>query len=312
MKIDDKPGLELIAEFQKIEIEITVKEESSINGDLVEFFGDSYSDDPLTFFTEWYFEFKFNNDYIVHNKDCSKTRFEYKDYISKEVNDFYREIGDVVEDDLPFSEKMIILNDYKTKFLLLSEMYKEDVYQYCNLRFNFLNHSNIRIEQDSDKNISKFELKQILHSFLTIQKQSILDILFFLESKISLLREISNYESIKSKSKGSIKRIEPIKNLNRFQIALLFDYLKAAGAIHVFSANTLAPIINQLTGHSENTLRTEALNKIIDIKKGKVGDKTQIFKEPDKNINVVKSIILSILTRIDEDLDTNKKLRESK
>jgi hypothetical protein len=121
MKINDKPGLELLAEFQKVDIEIKILEESFLNGDLLEFFGESYSDDPLSFYTEWRFDLKFNNDFIVHHIDYGKPRIEYENFILKKLNDFYREIGDVFEVDLPFPNKMVILNEYNTKFLLLSE-----------------------------------------------------------------------------------------------------------------------------------------------------------------------------------------------
>lgn len=312
MKIDDKPGLELIAEFQNIEIEIKVLGQSYVNGDLIEILGDEDSCDPSTLSIEWSFEFKFNNDFIVHHLDYGKPRLDYKDFIIKKVNDFYREIGDLVEKDSDYSEKMIILNDYRTRFTLISEVYTEEEYSYCRIKCILLNHKNVRIKKDSDNNISEYEFKNILHSFLIIQKQAISNILFFLESKIELLREIGNYEVVKAKTRGTTRKIEPIETLNKYQTALLFDYLKDTGAIHTFQANTLAPLISQLTGHSEHNIRTEALNKIIDIKKGSIGDLRQIIKDPDVNIRVVRNIIKSILSKIDEDLDKNKKLRENK
>lgn len=287
MKIHDKPGLELIAEFQKIEINIVVLERSFINT-LVEFFGERYSDDPEAFYREWEFEVKFNNDYVVNNLDFGKTRSEYNDYILKKVNEFYREIGDVIESDSSYSEKMIILNDYKTKFLLISDLFAEEVYHYCSFKFNLLTHNNLKLIKESDKNISEHNVKHIIHSFLIIQKQAIGNILFFLESKISLLREIGEYEFAAKKTSKSIKRLVPIKNLNRFQTGLLFNYLQNVGAINEFSANTLGPLISQLTGHSENTLRTEVLSNITDVKKGIIGDKTQIIKDQDINLKLVK------------------------
>jgi hypothetical protein len=312
MRIDDKPGLELIAEFQDIEIDIKVLEKSDINGDFVKFFQDAYSDDPLTFFTEWRFELKFNKDFTVQGLDFSNPQFEYKDFISKKLNAFFREIGDVLEADSQYAEKLIFLNDYKTKFTLISEMYAEEVYPYCNLKYIFLNHNNIRIIIDSDKNISEHNKKHIIHSFLTIQKQVISNILFFLDSKIEILREIGTYELNNVKSNKSTKKLEPIDKMNKFQSALLFNYLQDNGAIHPMVPYKLAPLISQLTGHSEQKLRTEAFSNLVDVKKGKAGDKTQLQKDPDINLKIVKDTVKSILKSIDEDLEKNRKLRESK
>jgi len=90
---------------------------------------------------------------------------------------------------------------------------------------------------------------------------------------------------------------------------LLFNYLQNAGAINEFSANTLGPFKSQLTGHSENTLRTEVLNNIIDVKKGNIGDQEHIIKDPDFNLILVRRVMSSILVQIDEDLEKNQKLR---
>jgi hypothetical protein len=311
MKIHDKPGLELIAEFQTIEIEITVLEQKFINYDFVEFFGEEDSEEPLpSHYTEWSFVVNFNNGFIVHWNDYGKYRTDYKEYIKKKENEFFREIGDIIESDIVFAEEMIILNDYKTKFSLFSKYIIEEEYHYCNLKLDLLTHNNIRVKKDSEKNTSEYVLKSIIHSFLTIQKQSISDILFFLEAKIELLREIQGSELVNIKHKGKIKIPNPINTLNRYQSALLFYYLYEVGCIHLISANKLAPLISQLTGHSENTLRTEALNKIIDIKKGTVGDLTNIRKDPDFNLKEVKKFIKLILNKIDEDLIKNQNLRE--
>ena len=124
------------------------------------------------------------------------------------------------------------------------------------------------------KSIESSELNKIRSVFLSVQVNEINKILDTLTEKIKIVETYSGSNS--NKHTANLKNNPPLEKLDLYQTSLLFFYLNEVGVIKYKSSREIAPIVSQLTGHSEQNLRTEAFSKIIDVKRGLVGRKSSI------------------------------------
>lgn len=309
----ERPGFTLLSQFENIDVVIKVYEEKDAIINKWDPYNDNnYGIDPDEEHFKWRFSLTFNKDFKVCGLEFGKERTEYKEYIKDLVEKFKVEIDRVIRSEKTYSEKMVYLNEFNTKFSIVSDLYFIKEYTHPNFKQDFYYHNNTKIINDYANPIDDYSLRYLLHNFFTIQKQTISEILFYLGAKIDLLKEIGEYEtSIKTQTKAK-KSIEPLKVLNLYQTALLFSYLREVEVISYTSSNSIAPIVNLLTGHSSQNIRTKAFDYIPDVKSGKEGDKNQTLKDPNINLKQVKDVVLKILAKVNEDLDKNEKNKSNK
>jgi hypothetical protein len=309
----ERPGFTLLSQFENIEVVIKVYEiKDAIIYDWDPYDDNNYGIYPDEGHLKWRFSITFNKDFKVCGLEFGKERTEYKEYIKDLVEKFKVEIDRVIRSEKTYSEKMVYLNEFNTKFSIVSDLYFIKEYTHPNFKQDFYYHNNTKIINDSANPIDDYALRYLLHNFFTIQKQSTSEILFYLGAKIDLLKEIGEYEtSIKTQTKAK-KSIEPLKVLDLHQTALLFSYLNDVGVIHYTSSNSIAPIVNELTGHSSQNIRTKAFDHIPDVKSGEAGNKIQTLKDPNINLKQVKDVVLKILAKVNEDLDKNEKNKSNK
>ena len=100
--------------------------------------------------------------------------------------------------------------------------------------------------------------------------------------------------SVDAEMEKRINNMPKATRLDKYQSAILFHYLKEQKVIINYDASTLAKLIHFLTGHSANTLRTEAIGRIHDIQiedlKGTKGH----------NLIVVKNLLENIITEMNK------------
>jgi hypothetical protein len=84
-------------------------------------------------------------------------------------------------------------------------------------------------------------------------------------------------------------------NLDKYQAALLFHYLREKGVIIKYDDTSLSKLVFYLTGHSAQNIRT-ALGSIYNVQKDTVKNKTK--NEKLHNLSEVKRVLNSILLSI--------------
>jgi hypothetical protein len=287
----------LIEEFSNISIRILVSNEQ-YSGEVVH---DEFEDDFYPIF--WSFDVCFQNDFILKWNQLQPIKKEYENWLDNLTMRFNRELNDEIENCQNQFELLNLLTDYKLKFSELKNNYlpiglwEDGVESITNDRISYLYPEN--------KSIEEKELRKIKSALLWVQVNELTKILETIDSKINLVNSFSGG----NKKTMPIKRnIPPLEKLDLYQTSLLFFYLDEVGAIKYNSSREISPIVSQLTGHSEQNLRTEAFSKIIDIKRGLVGRKPLLQQNPSLNIAKVKEIVLEILHKINDDLEKNDSL----
>jgi hypothetical protein len=164
--------------------------------------------------------------------------------------------------------------------------------------------------------------KNVDQSFLKSEgvDKSIIDsiscIFIFLKHQIiEILENIEKFENTDSEKKeidvpedmfsNVVSPISTPGALDIYQTALLFHYLKKYKSIHPLPDNSLATIVNALTNHSLQNIRTiHGFGAIALI----IADKTknQNFKDtPNYNLNTLKDFLQKIIIEIDKEAAKN-------
>lgn len=299
MKIADKPGEELVAEFSEVQVNVNIYNDGAVYGRLLDLFVPGYSDEQVLTAEEtdqcyrYFFSFQFEG--FVTPED-------YKNYIERRFNEFKRELGDLIESDESLATRLEILENYRIEFEQLKTYYLPEVDIYSIDYKSYLKHKNEKITYSSEKKIFESNLLKDKSEFLSIQLNIIERCLIYIKSKVDIVKFVVESEA---KKKGKVVRQTPEETINKldiYQSALLFSYLMKAGAILPFDSNNkLAPIISDLTGHSAQILRTECLNQIVDIVKGKQGNIPELIKSQSYNLDRIEEVIREISGRIRED-----------
>lgn len=299
MKIADKPGEELIAEFKEVQVNVNIYNDGAIYGRLLDLLVPGYSEEQILTAEEsdqcyrYFFSFQF---------DGFATPEDYRNYIERRFNDFKRELGDIIESDESLASRLEILENYRIEFEELRTLYLPKVDIYSSENKSYLAHKNEKITFNSDRKIFESTLLIDKSKFLSIQLNVIERSLIYIKSKIDILKFIETSAGKKQVKTSATKKEEAIKALDIYQSALLFHYLGRSGAILPFNSNNkLAPLISELTGHSEQNLRTECLNQIVDIVKGMHGNIPEIIKRKSHNLDRIEAVINEILRSIRED-----------
>ncbi len=310
MKIFERAAYNLLNQFQKAEAEIRpikdsqtkkLENETAIKIASGEDFG------PY-----WHFSMRFNQDFSVNSANIPDKHFEYENHLSKLKNEFYRDISEDI-DELPIKESLNTVTDFLTRFNECSPYYYKTERQYktINSETTILTYQHRRIHKEFETN-SENEINDILEElaincFISVQKECLDQIISFLANKknaIEISFEQGNSTSYKSPP-GNVDNSK-IEKLDRSQTALLYDYLKNVGVIKDLSSNKLAPLISELTGFSKKNLRTDGLDKIWEIKSGKIANKIESKGNPEYNLQKVKEVILEILQNVNQDIKKNK------
>jgi len=299
MKIADKPGLSLIAECEKVKFHVRVLDnthDESIEGGTVRI-GDVFY--PIDEIDEVQYR-------VVHSFELTLDGLsqpdQYKEAISKMLKYFFDEINElVISSDIPHSQKLNSVMDYKFHFESL-------IGQFALIHSpvssnSYVSSKNVIIEHSDERPISDLELIMHISEFLTHQKEVLGKAILFLDTKLEILEKTSNSGHIMNEQKSRNRKLPAIEKYDRYEIGLIFHYLTEAGVIHRLSANTLASILSELTGHSAQTLRADCLDvaNAIDIIKGTKGNKHQLVKNPSHYINSIENLLLDLFKRVRED-----------
>lgn len=261
----------------------------------------------------WHFEMRFNQDFTVVSNEIPDRHFKYENHLSKLKNEFYRDISQDI-DELPIKESLNILTDYQVRFKECTSYFyptkRKFKTTHSKTTIVTYNHKKIHKVLDSKKDMQINDILEELSidSFVSAQKECLDQIITFLDSKKQTIELVIDQESKTSNkpSKGNNNHT-PIEKLDKYQSALLFHYLKHAGATYDhLSYNKLAPLIHQLTGHSQNNLRTECLNQIQEIKMGDVGNKLELIKNKAYNLEQVKVVLRDMINELERDLKNNR------
>ena len=299
MKIADKPGLSLIAECEKVKFHVRVLDnthEESIEGGTVRIGDDFY---PVDMFDE--VQYRKVHSFELTLDGLSKPN-EYKEIIYKMLQDFFEEINDLItSSNIPHSHKLNSIVDYKFHFESLIGQF--ELFQHPQGSNSYLRSKNSVIEQSDERSISFLEIEMHISEFLTHQKAVLDKAILFLDTKLEILEKTSNSGHILDEQKSRNRKVPAIEKYDRYEIGLIFHYLTEAGVIHRLSANTLAPILSELTGHSAQNLRADCLDvaNAIDIIKGTKGNKHQLVKNPSHYINSIENLLLDLFKRVRED-----------
>jgi hypothetical protein len=299
MKIADKPGEELVAEFSEVQVTVNIYDDGAFHGRLLELFVPAYMEGYILNEEEsahcyvHFFSIKFEG-YAAPE--------DYKNYIERRFNEFKRELGDLIESDESLTTKLEILENYRIEFEQLKTYYLPEIDIYSIDYKSYLKHKHEKITHSSDKKIFESNLLKDKSEFLSVQLNIIERCLILIKSRIDIVKFVEDTEV---KKQGKVVRKTPeetIKKLDIYQSALLFNYLIKAGAILPFDSNNkLAPIISDLTGHSAQILRTECLNQIVDIVKGTQGNIPELLRRKSHNLDRIEAVIAEIQGRIRED-----------
>lgn len=299
MKIADKPGEALVAEFSDVQVSINIYEDGAIYGRLLDLLLPGYSEGDIL--TDEEFDLCFRYFFSIQFEGYA-TPEDYKNYIERRFNEFKRELGDLVESDEPLAARLEILENYRIEFEELKELYLPEIDIYSIDYKSYLKHKNEKITYSSDKKIFESNLLKEKSKFLSIQLNIIERCLIHIKSKIDIVKFVVDSEGKKQSKVIRKTPEETIKKLDIYQSALLFNYLIKAGAILPFDSNNkLAPIISDLTGHSAQILRTECLNQIVDIVNGTQGNIPELLRRKSHNLDRIDAVITEIQGRIRED-----------
>lgn len=307
MRVFEKSFDFLYNEFSNISVHIETKETYS----------HSFSKLPETGILEdpqrqYDFTFTFNSDFHVDNYDQQEINHEYYKYLEVKKLEFYQEIDDLIFTETSLLKVYTLLRGYKVRFIELLSNYYSEKFAYSSSSYEFLNYKIISETINNAQRIDNIEKRKILHSFLRVQKETIENIIRYIDDKLTLIQ--TNEPSNEDIGKGSKSRDhKPITKIDQYQAALLFNYLVEVGAIKEFGTyQGIADEVSKLTGFSRQKLRTNCFPKILEIKTGKQGNIPSLRKDPDTNLKTVKNLIVEINNKIHEDLQKNYENRAKK
>lgn len=125
------------------------------------------------------------------------------------------------------------------------------------------------------------------------------------DSSINESKEL-NLSSLPDQSKRKRAHLT-IQKLDIRQTALFFYYLRKFDFVLDYADDSFAKIINVLTGHSEQNIRTKkGFGVIGSIKNDEPDSKPKYFIEkPNHNLEVLKSALLEIIKEIDNQIEKN-------
>ncbi len=296
MKIADKPGLSLIAEFERVKINLQIGEDALCppgeDDAQVLIYPYGPENDPIV---DYYHSFKIS----LEGLDVD----QYKEMVEKQLKEFFEETDELVlSTDLSFTEKLNSLINYRYHFKNLRNLYT--LTKVANLTDELVTCKQLVILKDIDK-LTHPASEAIAASKYLKHQMSVLDrILPYVDEKLAVLNAETNQpSSMKLLSTKKKREFPPIEKYDRYEIGLIFHYLAELGVIHRLSANTLAPILSELTGHSAQKLREDCLgiDKAIAVLKGEKGNKTILTKNPSHYINSIESLLMDLFKRVRED-----------
>ena len=155
--------------------------------------------------------------------------------------------------------------------------------------------------KDKDKYIEEFYNKTRIEHY--ILKGNLKTLINRLEKRLNL--------------KDSNKEDEELENaiiskviLDRYQIPLLFSYMKETGMILEHSDIQLSKILHNLTGHSAQRMRQFGFSDLENVKKDIARNKSINSKFKYYNLNKVKDALVLIIKQIENDIDRLNKLKK--
>jgi hypothetical protein len=292
-------------EFSEIKVDIIVKDSyvNDINYPIV-------NEDGNMYYPEIYcFDFTFNSDFHVESIDEQEINYEYYKFIEKKRFEFYQEIDDAIVSETSLLKINNLLRSYKVRFNELLSNYFYDGCTYLSINYNWLKCKVLRESISENKRIDYPKKRKLLNSYLVVQKETIENILAYIDDKLALVKTFESISEDKTE-KHKTRDNKPVTKLDQYQVALLFEYLKEVDAIKVFdSYSGIADEVSKLSGFSKQHLRTRCFPNIWQIKTGIMGNITSIKEDPDINLKTVKNLILEINNKIHEDLEKNRKSR---
>jgi len=312
MKIFEKVAYKILDEFKSSSFELKTLD-GPHSGEL--------EDENADFFDEidksekyWHFELTFNKKYKIQSTKIIKVEPNYSKHLEELCKTYFREISTEI-DEISNISALNMLTDYLQMFLQLEKEYMQ-ITKFYKVAIFETGRRSVWLPLDFNKIVSENNQYRVGHlsvcfnSFYHSQVITIKNIIEYLKQKIEILNK-GNYIMADNPKIYTPKISNKIKALDRYQIALLFYYLEQSGAINSNSYIKQAEIINQLTGISAQKLRTDALNKIWEIKSGRIGniDKNKI--DPTYALNGVKMLIKKIGTMIENDIKKNLDSQEN-
>lgn len=304
MSIIDSNYLKLISEFSEIKIDVEIQDDSYLLA----------KDGDLSNLIVYYrYIIRFQHDFIVYDTihQQVKVRDAYFKSIQKLANMFYREINDIIELE---GTDLIVYNKISDIYLHFKEI---DGFYFQNNHTKLWEHKHTNenytyLKDSQEQSVDLGEVDFFLQSAYKIQKDTIAQILLFLKEKLKMLELFKDQTTSKSNpDKTSNKKA--LERLDRYQTALVFDYLAKAGIIHSHSYNIISKLVSQLTGHSQKTFRSLCFNQIWQIKSGQQGNKIEIKKNPAYNLEKVKDAFDGMMKEITSDIRKNQEsLQHSK
>ena len=296
MSISDSSYLKLVTEFSELNIDVHVSDLSYL-----------YSLDGSTDNIEVYYRFfiTFQHDFII--PDTTNKQFELFYKYSTHLEDlkvkYYREINELLDEEGFDIVTYNRLTDHKIHFQELLNHYKQDS---STKQWEHKKEVVHYFYPEDNKEYPIFfnEVTFFIHSAIEFHYTIINQIINYLNEKLSIfiqfkdqIQKKPSFTQINSKQKSAI--------LDKYQTALLFDYLAKAYVIQDLSYNNISKLVSQLTGHSFTNLRNFCFNHIWEVKSGQSGNKIEIMKNPAYNLEKVKEVHLSILKEINSDIDKN-------
>jgi hypothetical protein len=142
--------------------------------------------------------------------------------------------------------------------------------------------------------------------------ESIQTELLFYESKLSILRESLELNSLlesnsRSKKLQQLSILPDELALDMRQFALLFNYLREYKVIQPLKNDRLASYLSLLTGFESKIRTTKGLGAIPKIKSDKVVNKTKKGETEHYNLITVKQLLQKIINVIDSDIKAENK-----
>ena len=155
--------------------------------------------------------------------------------------------------------------------------------------------------EDEERYIKEFYNKTRIEHY--ILKGNLKTLIIRLEKRLNL--------------KDSNKEDEELENaiiskviLDRYQIPLLFSYMKETGMILEHSDIQLSKILHNLTGHSAQRMRQFGFSDLENVKKDIARNKSINSKFKYYNLNKVKDALVLIIKQIENDIDRLNKLKK--
>ena len=158
--------------------------------------------------------------------------------------------------------------------------------------------------KDIGKYIEEFYNKSRIEHY--ILKGNLKTLIYRLEKRLNLKASNKLDEEL---GNAMISKV----TLDRYQIPLLFSYMKETGMIlNEHSQIQLSKILQDLTGHSYQNMRAYGFSALEHVKKDIKRNKS--IKNIPKNYNLkkVKDALISVITLIDADIKRLNKLNSSK